>query len=147
MATQKQSTDKPTWVVYIRPIGAPNQPWQKHGLAARSANQADAILRRMGYEMQTGTAYISPESWPELAPKSPLPLKCTNCGYLLDGLILNGSRIDCPECDYGQVLVSWTPEHIYDTYSPFHIIRNLLAIVGLITAVLFAVVLFAAVMY
>lgn len=146
MATQKQSIDKPAWVVYIRPIGAPNQPWEKHGISAQSAIQADAILRRMGYEMQTGTAHISPESWPELAPKSPLPLMCTNCGYSLDGLMLDGSRIVCPECDFGQVLVPWTPEHIHNAYTPFHIIRNLLAIIGLITAVLFAVVLFAAVM-
>lgn len=136
MSTDHDDNPKPVWVVYVRPIGAPKQPWLEHRVTARSANQADAILRRMGYEMQTGTAFVSQEHWPMLMPNEPLPVTCTQCGYLLDGLTVNGARISCPECNFGQILVPWSPEFIVESNTRYEIVKNWLAAFGLIALIL-----------
>ena len=138
--------DKPTcWVVFIRPIGFPNKPWEEHRIEARSAAQADAVLRRVGYEMQTGTAYLSPENWSTVMPNEPPPVTCTQCGYSLDGLSIDGARVTCPECAFGQVVVSWSPEFGIETNNSYESLKNCLALFGLLSLVLIGIVIVATV--
>lgn len=108
-APLKEPADTQVWVVFVRPIGFPNRPWQEHKVAAQSASQANSRIRSVGYEMQTGTAYISPENSSVITPIDPPLLKCSQCDYPLDGLTVKDASVTCPECAFNQVLIAWSP--------------------------------------
>lgn len=140
----QESIDKPTcWVVFIRPIGFPGKPWQEHRIEAQSAAEADTELRRVGYEMQTGTAYLSSECWSTVMPNDPPSVTCTQCGYLLDGLAIDGARVICPECAFGQVIISWSPGLGIEPNKNYENLKSFLATIGLISLILVGIAIVA----
>jgi DNA-directed RNA polymerase subunit RPC12/RpoP len=146
MEEENLDSNLKTWSVKVRPIGNPNSPWEEHRLKARSAAHADLMARKMGYEMQTGTALLSSESWSSLTPDKPLTITCTQCGYSLDGLTVNESRIQCPECNHDQLVIPWTPGVALGEVAQGSVLLWIFASIGMIaTVILVFVVLFAAV--
>lgn len=94
----------------VRAAGS-DTPYQDVRVAARSALQAEAILRRRGVEVQIENARLVGD-----APDGTLPvaargqLSCLDCGYHLDGLTVQDSIIVCPECGSPQLLAVIEPD-------------------------------------
>jgi len=101
----------PTWKIHARPTGAIHEHWQTMFVEARTAIQAEAILRRKGYEMVLQSAMIVSRE-PQLIDSAELQaIKCEQCGYPLTGLILEPASVVCPECAFRQPLIPWGPEY------------------------------------
>jgi len=130
----EQSTKpaKPTWQVHARPIGATHEPWKTMCVEARSALQAQAILRRNGYEMVIESAMIVSANPHTIAPSRLEPLKCDRCGYSLNGLVIDSASVTCPECWYPQPLVAWAPD-IQSRSDQNHPAVWIFAFIGMIT--------------
>lgn len=102
---------------------------------ARSLLQADAVLRRRGYEMAKQTA-MQTEGQPDLiGPAHLKPLVCASCGYQLSGLMIDKAYVICPECSNPQGLIVWSPELVPEK-TPIHGLVIALAIIGGICVVL-----------
>jgi len=71
---------------------------------ATSALQAEAIVRRMGLEVQEGSAVVTTEHGSESKFQNPVPLICDLCGYELSGLVVHAGVLDCPECSHTQFI-------------------------------------------
>ncbi len=99
-----------SWEVRVRPMAFSHEPWQSVIVAAQSPMQADAILRRQGYETLTGSVQRTRKNAQPISPSRPQPVACTKCGYDLDGLTIESTHIRCPECAFNQTLLSWSPE-------------------------------------
>lgn len=98
-----------TWELHARPKDAKHELWQTRRVAARSAIQAQAILRRQGYEAVLETALVV-DAQPEPKTIAKLqPVRCVRCNYLLTGLSIESSHVTCPECAYQQPIVAWNP--------------------------------------
>ncbi len=101
---------KTTWQVHVRPINATHESWDVMKVEARSAIQAEAILRRRGFEMSIHTA-MRVDDKPDPATLANLkPLLCASCEYPLAGLIIQEASVICPECSYPQPLIAWSSE-------------------------------------
>ncbi|MDF1809562.1 MAG: hypothetical protein P1U42_07700 [Phycisphaerales bacterium] len=140
-------TNKSTWELHVRPLGAKHEPWQTMRVAARSAIQADAILRRQGYESLIESARVvnakpDPEQIAQLKP-----LECARCGYLLAGLTIESSSVTCPECSYQQSLVAWKPEIVASLQESKNILISIFAAIGIVTVVILALLFFLALSY
>lgn len=88
-------------------------PFRDVRVAARSAIQAEAILRRQGLEVEPAASRIVPDaadSERAIMAAAPGPLLCTRCGYDLDGLAVGGAIIDCPECGFPQVVLAYVAD-------------------------------------
>lgn len=81
--------------------------------------------------MQTGTAYICNESWPEIEPLEPPAFLCTKCEYALNGLTIVDACVTCPECANKQIVVAWSPE-LYFEHKGNSALATGLSIVGAI---------------
>jgi predicted Zn-ribbon and HTH transcriptional regulator len=100
---------------------------------ARSAIQAQAIMRRRGYEMAVDTAMrVSGES-DFVGPAQIRPLACARCGYALSGLTIDRASVTCPECAYPQALIVWDPENQGQHRQAHWIVYVFAAIGGLFT--------------
>lgn len=142
MSTDPNDNQKPVWLVYVRPIGAPQKPWQEYRVAARSAIQADAIVRRMGYEMQTGTAKKVNEQADSILPVKLQPILCTRCGYELSGLTILDASVICPECSFSQPLVAWSHEEA-SKFDRNHPIMGIFAAIGMLVVVSLTLIILA----
>jgi predicted Zn-ribbon and HTH transcriptional regulator len=106
--SKKVQNKKPTWQVHARKIDAADDPWTIKKIEARSVLQAEAILRRLGYEMNMDTAVQVAEPGEPVPPLTLEPLKCASCGYGLSGLTIRDASVICPECSYPQPLIVWS---------------------------------------
>jgi hypothetical protein len=79
-------------------------PWVFQVVRATSALQAEEIVRRMGLEVQEGSAQETSEHTSELKLQNPVPLLCDACGYGLNGLVVRAGILDCPECGHPQFI-------------------------------------------
>jgi len=136
-----------TWELHARPIGAKHEPWQTMRVAARSALQAQTILRRQGHESIIQSARVvnaqpDPQSIAQLQP-----IQCARCGYPLVGLTLGSASVTCPECSYPQPLVPWNPEFVSRPPESAHIGLQLFATIGVIALVIFGLLFITAMMY
>ena len=86
----------------VRAAGS-DTPYQNVRVAARSALQAEAILRRRGVDVQLSTARLVGD------PPDARQLSCLDCGYQLDGLTVRNSLVVCPECGSTQLLTVIDP--------------------------------------
>ncbi len=123
-----------------RPQGFEHEPWRDLQVEARSALQAEAILRRRGYDVEFGSSRIIEGPADSIPPASPPLPQCTRCHYPLDGLLLKSAVVECPECGFGQVLIAWSPPEgrSSNDYVAFgKVLVALLAIVGSIVVFLF----------
>jgi len=136
-----------TWELHARPIGAKHEPWQTVRVAARSAIQAQTILRRRGYESLIESARMIGAKPDPLNKAKLLPLECAQCGYKLVGLTLETASVTCPECSYPQPLVTWRPEFGSQPAESAHIVLWLLAMIGVIALMIFGFLYIAAIMY
>lgn len=127
---------KPVWEVHARPINAAHEPWRVLRVEARSAIQAQAIMRRRGYEMAVETAMRVSGVSDFVGPAQIRPLACARCGYALSGLTIDRATVTCPECSYPQALVVWDPEN-HGQPRGAHWIVYVLAAIGGIVALLF----------
>ena len=109
-AQQQQPSSHPTWVLRTQVPGSVE--WVDRRVAARSVLQAEAILRRQGFEVDTAGSRVvdAPPDDLDSIPMVPGPLKCVRCGYELNGLTVIDAVIECPECGHGQVLLAYRPE-------------------------------------
>lgn len=131
---------KPVWELHARPIGATHEPWEPRAVEARSAIQAEAILRRDGYESILMSARRV-DKIPD--PRTPAKLKdprCSRCGYQLSGLVIEESVVVCPECAFRQPVIVWHPDAALKKDSGSGILM-VFAIIGMITVTLFLVLL------
>jgi len=136
-----------TWELHARPIGAKHEPWQTVCVAARSALQAQTIIRREGYESFIDSARVV-DAKPDPRVHAKLqPLQCAQCGYQLVGLTLETASVTCPECSYQQSLVTWNPEFVSQPPESAHFLLWLFAIIGLIATVIFGVLFITAMMF
>lgn len=147
---QSETSTKPgyhTWELHARPIGAKHEPWRIKRIHARSAIQAQTILRRDGYASVIETArVINAKPDPRISAKLQ-PLQCAQCGYQLVGLTLESAYITCPECSYQQPLVPWNPEFITQPPESAHIILWLFAIIGVLALMIFGFLFITAMMF
>ncbi|MFG0246177.1 MAG: hypothetical protein ACF8MF_09035 [Phycisphaerales bacterium JB052] len=141
MPKQVPPSEKPVWEVQVRPIGASHEPWETRSIRARSVLQAEAIMRRQGYEMATQTAMSigAGKTGKMPGPERPAalkPLLCANCGYELAGLTIERASVTCTECSYSQPLVAWTDEQsrMIDRNHP---VMGIFVIIGIIATILF----------
>ena len=139
MSKSAKPTTKPTWSVKARPAGFIHGTWKVHHVTARSALQAEAILRRAGYETDRKSISRSEEPPSPVLPAAPEPVACANCGYVLDGLQMEKSKIKCPECAFQQVLVAWTDE-LYNTRQKTTPLVGCFAMIGLIATALMTLI-------
>ena len=97
----------PTWQLNARSPASAD--WQEYRIAATSNQQAEAILRRLGFIVDGSSARIvhAPASDPSTLRPAPGPLRCTQCCYGLDGLTVQDSCILCPECGHRQVVLAF----------------------------------------
>ncbi|MFG0243992.1 MAG: hypothetical protein ACF8R9_14485 [Phycisphaerales bacterium JB054] len=109
-AQQQQPSSHPTWVLRTQVPGSVE--WVNRRVAARSVLQAEAILRRQGFVVDTAGSRVvnAPPDDLNSIPMVPGPLKCVRCGYELNGLTVIDAVIECPECGHGQVLLAYRPE-------------------------------------
>ncbi len=121
---------KPTWQVHVRKIDAVDDPWIVKKIEARSALQAEAILRRLGYEMQMDTAMEVSGPSEQVPPLTLEPLKCASCGYGLTGLTIHDASVICPECSYPQPLIVWNRD-LTNRYKKTHPLVVLFAGIGM----------------
>ncbi|MFT5423970.1 MAG: hypothetical protein ACI89L_001762 [Phycisphaerales bacterium] len=134
---------KPTWQVHARPIGASHEPWQTIKVEARSELQAEAILRRRGYEMALWTALRVAKPGELIPPATLQPLACARCGYGLVGLVIEEAAVICPECSYPQPLVAWGPA-VDQTRSRLNVLIWVFAVIGMLaTGLVLLIVLIA----
>lgn len=134
-SSKESSQSKPVWEVHARPINASHEPWRIMRVEARSVIQAEAILRRLGYEVQIESAVRSTEPGQVIAPADLKPLTCSSCGYQLSGLTIEKSFVCCPECSFRQPLAVWDPEYAAGK-SHVGCVTQALAIIGSLTIVL-----------
>lgn len=106
-----QTDTRPTWLVRVRSADLEgDREWRDLRVAATSPAQAEAILRRRGLDVDPATIRSTADA-PDPARPAPLGvLRCLRCGYVLDGLRVSNSVVDCPECGRAQVVVAWTNE-------------------------------------
>ena len=114
----------------MRPMAFTHEPWKLITIRARTPRHADTILRREGYEVLTGSIQRADTARQLLAPARPKPVLCNKCGYALDGLTIESAHIQCPECAFNQVIVSWSPE--VETVSKTFVWIGLFAAFGLV---------------
>lgn len=115
-------------------------------IEARSALQAEAILRRQGYDVDLRTARVVGGRAGPVSPAAPDQLRCQRCGYELDGITVSNAIVTCPECGFGQVLVTWkSPD---DSKQPIGLATLwFLAIIGVFAIGLFGLMMFAAIFF
>lgn len=138
MPSQKQQREKPLWEVKVRPIGESHTPWETTNVRASSIIQAEAIMRRRGYEMAKDSAMRS-DGKPTLLPGKEYllkPLVCSKCGYSLQGLTLDRASVTCIECTHTQPLIAYVPENT-GMIDRNHPVIGLFAIIGIIATILF----------
>ncbi len=138
MPSQKQQREKPLWEVKVRPIGESHTPWETTNVRASSIIQAEAIMRRRGYEMAKDSAMRSDGKPTHLPGKEYLlkPLACSKCGYSLQGLTLDRASVTCIECTHTQPLIAYVPENT-GMIDRNHPVIGLFAIIGIIATILF----------
>lgn len=112
-------------------------------MEARSIIQAEAILRRQGYEMATQTAMRAEPGDRSALPGELRPLSCTSCGYGLTGLTIEHASVICPECSYPQPLIAWNHEQAQAMHRPPFVIYLFAAVGMLGTGLVLLVVLLA----
>lgn len=108
MMASGEPSRKPVWEVHARPSHASHEPWRVLQVEARSVIQAEAILRRRGYEVAVQTAMRSAQPGQTIPPAELRPLACTSCGYQLSGLMIEKASVCCPECSFQQPVVAWS---------------------------------------
>jgi hypothetical protein len=135
-----------TWELHARPIGAKHEPWRVTRVEARSMIQADAILRRNGYEVAIQTAMQVTAQPITTRPAILQPLVCARCDYQLTGLIIESASVICPECSYPQPLVAWNPD-ILGNPEKAHPVLWLFAIIGVIATIIFGILFITAMMF
>ena len=91
------------WRLQAR-IKGERSPWVFQVVRATSALQAEAIVRRMGLEVQEGSAEETTVLTFEVKLQNPVPLLCDACGYGLNGLVVRAGILDCPECGHPQFI-------------------------------------------
>jgi DNA-directed RNA polymerase subunit RPC12/RpoP len=106
---------------------------------ARSVIQAEAVLRRRGYEVAVQTAVRCVEPGQVIPPTELRPLACASCGDQLSGLTIEKASVRCPECSFQQPLVVRDPEMLMGE-RPMHPAVLLLAGIGLLSVGLLALV-------
>lgn len=136
---------KPVWEVHTRPINATHEPWKVMRVEARSVIQAEAILRRLGYEVQIQSAVRSTEPGQIIPPAVLKPLKCSSCGYQLTGLTIEKAFVCCPECSFHQPLAVWDPE-VTAGRTQTGCVTQAMAIFGFLTIVLILFITMASVL-
>jgi predicted Zn-ribbon and HTH transcriptional regulator len=129
--SKKVQNKKPTWQVHARKIDAADDPWTIKKIEARSVLQAEAILRRLGYEMNMDTAVQVAEPGEPVPPLTLEPLKCASCGYGLSGLTIRDASVICPECSYPQPLVVWKQD-LSNRYIKKHAFLVIFAVIGML---------------
>ncbi|MEZ6241867.1 MAG: hypothetical protein R3B57_02390 [Phycisphaerales bacterium] len=135
-----------TWLLRVRPAGFEHEPWSDLRVAARSAIQAEAILRRQGYDVSPEGARTVAGSPDPFTPAVPPPLRCGKCGYELDGLVVHQAIIQCPECAFAQVVTCWGPAAVSEPSMP-RVVVYLFAIIGGIVVALFSLVMIAGLLF
>ena len=137
MSENQPQPEKPIWEVQARPLGEPETPWTTMRVRASSIPQADAIMRRRGYEIATQSAILA-DGEPDTLPSTRLKLKpivCSNCGYPLAGLTLEKASVTCTECSHSQPLMHYAPDP-HGMIDRNHPIIGVLAVIGAIALVL-----------
>lgn len=130
---------KPVWEVKIRPIGEPHVPWETTRMHAASILQAEAILRRRGYELATHSAVLV-DGDPTVLPGDLLkPIVCTKCGYSLSGLTIDRTSVICTECAHVQPLVVYKPEKNAEIIDRNHPIIGIFAVIGILTTIILTI--------
>ncbi len=138
MTSQEAQPDKPVWEVKVRPIGETHTPWETMTIRASSIIQAEAIMRRRGFEMAKDSALRSDGKPTHLPGKTYAlkPLVCSKCGYSLQGLTLDRASVTCTECTHTQPLITYVPENT-GMIDRNHPVIGLFAIIGIIATILF----------
>ena len=138
MSTQESQPEKPVWEIKARPIGETYTPWETITVRASSIIQAEAIMRRRGFEMAKDSAIRSDGQPTHLPGKKYAlqPLVCSKCGYSLQGLTLDRASVTCIECTHTQPLIAYVPENS-GMIDKNHPVIGLFAIVGIIATILF----------
>lgn len=138
MPTQDPQPEKTDWEVKVRPIGEMHTPWETTSVRASSIIQAEAIMRRRGYEMAKDSALRS-DGRPTHIPgrkHAIKPLVCSKCGYALQGLTLDRASVTCIECTHTQPLIAFVPENS-GMIDKNHPVIGIFAIIGIIATILF----------
>tara|TARA_R110000782_G_scaffold101029_10_gene187540 strand:- start:29267 stop:29812 length:546 start_codon:yes stop_codon:yes gene_type:complete len=142
--TEETAQSKPVWEVHARPINASHEPWRVMRVEARSAIQAQAILRRRGYEMALESAVRSVGPGQVIPPAELKQLACASCGYELAGLTIEKASVCCPECSFQQPLMVWDPD-LAAGRPQTGCVTQVLAIFGFLTIVLILFIIMAGV--
>ncbi|MEM9560295.1 MAG: hypothetical protein AAF995_08305 [Planctomycetota bacterium] len=132
-----EADKKPVWQILTRPRGHEHADWSIQRVEARSLLQAEAILRRRGFETDTARAVPVKEPADEATFASP-PLVCRKCGYPLDGVQISIDSARCPECGFDQPLRTWMPMAPGPLMSIWRFLRNVFAMIGIASAAFIA---------
>lgn len=94
---------KPVWQILTRPQGMGDHPWEPRRVHANSLHHAEAMLRRQGYktDMRNAARIFAEDDDGTYVPP---PIRCSKCGYSLEGSVISGSATRCPECGFEQPL-------------------------------------------
>lgn len=104
-----ETHNKPVWQIPTRSAQSPDEAWVYRQVRATSALQADAILRRRGYETNMADAVVI-DAEARLVAATVRDIICFGCGYSLEGIAIEGGSARCPECGHRQPLAVLIPE-------------------------------------
>ena len=110
MTSQETQPEKPVWEVKARSLDDQVASWETMRVRAKSVLQAEAIMRRKGYEISRESAKVSDDQPSHIDHARLRPLACSQCGYELAGLTLERASVLCPECNTHQSLMIWTSD-------------------------------------
>ena len=142
MPSQDTQSEKHVWELKARPLDNQVAPWETVHVSAKSVLQAEAIMRRKGYEISRESARVCDDQ-PSLNDHARLrPLACSQCGYELAGLTLDRASVLCPECNTNQPLMIWTTDVNKPPARFVKSLNNVLVLLGILFLLLIFLVMF-----
>jgi DNA-directed RNA polymerase subunit RPC12/RpoP len=145
MINEDQLLPKPTWAILARPVGAQHESWDEKCVSARSAIQAEAILRRKGYEVKIESAKMTCSDPDDIGQADLKPIQCSRCGYQLSGLVIDSASVLCPECNFKQLIVPWSKEYANSQSESAHSVFWFFASIGFIVSTIIVLIVVASI--
>jgi hypothetical protein len=83
--------------------------WQEVSVEAGSAQEAEAIAERRGLDVLVASTKLGQgqgSTIRDMLSSYAGPLQCERCKYVLDGVLVTGSLVECSECGHYQCVIA-----------------------------------------